>query len=440
MPKKSEPELFVVHCVDTEGPLDESITATFSRLKEIYGISADPSVETLEEIQRQQASFVPKEIAETVAKTFSPENLSYLRNWIELDEMLRHYFSSDFRSRFKDDFGNLFATSWFVMDHEEYQSNPRNKTIGQGEIHKKYADLLHSHPDVEDEIQYHFHPSSISGNPVGAATSYANSMPRILSDLAMRLITFDWFPTCFRPGFHSIRPDSHLFLEQWFPFDFSNQSHEDLENQPDLAGGRFGDWRRAPRTWQGYRPSLSDHQKAGSLERVIFRCLNVGSRLRELKRNHIIEAFDEANTNGSAILAFTNHDFRDIRSDVSRVVQEVRDVQKKFSRVRVRFASASEAARRHLNLGPERPDLNVALMDNLLTVQTDMTKLHSHQPFLAIKTRDGVFLHDNFDEFDSKGSFCFTFDSQTIELESVDTIGVAVVGKNGKPATAIVSL
>jgi len=438
--ERGQPELLLVHCVDTEGPLDETLEATFARLEDIYGIAVEPTVSNLRKIQQKKASFIPRDLTELAAKTFSQENLSYLRTWGEVDEMLQSYFSNEFRSRLVDDFGGQIATSWFVMDHEDYKPNPRNKAIGQGVVHEKYADFLLRHPSVRDEIQYHFHPSSISGNPVGAGTSFANSLPRLTSDLAMRLITFQWFPSTFRPGFHSVRPDSHLWLEQWFPFDFSNQAYETSENQPDLSHGRFGDWRRAPRTWRGYRPSLADHQLPGSLDRTVFRCLNVGTRLRELQDQHITQAFIEAKDQGSAILAFTNHDFRDIREDVSNVVSDVKRVQRVFPDVKVRFANASDAARQHLMLGEEVPHLEVVLDENRLLVTTNQTQLHSHQPFLAIKHRHGAFLHDNFDQLDGVNTFCYTFDLQTIPLNLVETIGVAVVGKNGKTATALVNL
>ena len=31
--------LYVVHCVDTEGPLNETLDATFERLESIFGIT-----------------------------------------------------------------------------------------------------------------------------------------------------------------------------------------------------------------------------------------------------------------------------------------------------------------------------------------------------------------------------------------------------------------
>ena len=43
--------LHVVHCVDTEGPLNETLEATFERLKHIYHIDLEPSEGTLKKLQ-----------------------------------------------------------------------------------------------------------------------------------------------------------------------------------------------------------------------------------------------------------------------------------------------------------------------------------------------------------------------------------------------------
>jgi hypothetical protein len=39
--------VYVVHCVDTEGPLHESVEAIFERLKGIFGLDLEPSVALL---------------------------------------------------------------------------------------------------------------------------------------------------------------------------------------------------------------------------------------------------------------------------------------------------------------------------------------------------------------------------------------------------------
>ena len=43
--------VYVVHCVDTEGPLHESLDATFQRLREIFKLDLEPSADTLRRLQ-----------------------------------------------------------------------------------------------------------------------------------------------------------------------------------------------------------------------------------------------------------------------------------------------------------------------------------------------------------------------------------------------------
>lgn len=425
-------EVLVVHCVDTEGPLDETIEATFERLENIFGVTASPTQHNLHLIQQKNASFIPPDLAESVAVAFSPRLLDYNRNWEEIDLQLDRFFSAGFRTNFLDSFGNPWVTSWFAMSHDFYSPNPRRKAVGPGVVQEKYEDRIQQNSGWGDEIQLHFHPSAIGGNPIASATSYVNSIARLAQDLALRLHRFQWFPSAFRPGFHSLRPDSHLWLEQWFPFDFGNQSYDSPEDQPDLASGRFGDWRRAPKTWQGYNPSLTDYQRPGDLRRTIFRCLNLGTRFRELHQEHVDEAFQEAREFGSAVLAFTDHDFRDMTPDVGTISSFLTEAQKRFPEVKFRFANATEAGRRHLGLGPHAPYLSVAVQENRLQVSVKSEELHSHQPFLSLETHDGEFLHDNLDKTLDSDTFTYTFDSQTLPLGFVKSVGVAVVGSNGR--------
>ena len=46
-----KPVLHIVHCIDTEGPLDEDIQATFERLDYIFGIKLKPTRENLIALQ-----------------------------------------------------------------------------------------------------------------------------------------------------------------------------------------------------------------------------------------------------------------------------------------------------------------------------------------------------------------------------------------------------
>ena len=109
------------------------------------------------------------------------------------------------------------------------------------------------------------------------ASSYVNS-PELYQIITRRIIERNWFPVVNRAGFHCERPDSHLFLEQWIPFDLSNLSTEDyseLENSVDFRNGRTGDWRRSTTNWEVYQPHHDDYQIPGNCRRWIgrvFKC------------------------------------------------------------------------------------------------------------------------------------------------------------------------
>jgi hypothetical protein len=309
------PLIHFVHCIDTEGPLDEDIYATFERLKSIFNIELPATKENLSALQNKQINFGGLE--DSIAKCFDPKLLKYNKNWSEISEMLNTAMSNTFRNKMIDDFGGGWVYSWHCMDHVGLSENPRHKDFGYGNVFRFYKSKIRETNSTNDEINWHFHPLSITRNPLHAATSYSNNLELIVNIISRRIIEDEWFPIVNRPGFHSERPDSHLFMEQWIPFDYANQYYELEENQPDLANGRFGDWTRSPKTWRGYHPDFHDYQKTGSCNRIIFRCLNIGTRLRQLKYSHLQEAYHEAKEFGNSIIAFADHDYRDIIPDVN---------------------------------------------------------------------------------------------------------------------------
>ena len=46
--------VYIVHAVDTEGPMHESLSATFQRIYEHYGINIDPTKKNLELLQQKK--------------------------------------------------------------------------------------------------------------------------------------------------------------------------------------------------------------------------------------------------------------------------------------------------------------------------------------------------------------------------------------------------
>lgn len=431
--------LHVVHCIDTEGPLTETIVATFERIKAAFDIDLPPTAELLASLQNRAVPLNGREDA--IARMVAPKLLEYNSSWEAIRAMLDDALSPSFRREMLDDFGNGWVYSWHCMDHIGYTHNPRHKDVGYGNIFRTYRSILHETNSSQDELNWHFHPLSITGNPLAAATSYTNCYRQLNEILCRRIIEDDWFPVVNRPGFHSERPDSHVFLEQWIPFDYANQSHHEEDDQPDLALGRFGDWRRAPRTWKGYHPSHDDYQTAGHCRRSIFRCLNVGTRLRPLTELHVREAFAQANSEEQAILAFADHDYRDIRPDVGAVRSMIARIRRDFPEVSLRFSGAEKAAREVLGVSTEAaPRLSLELEGNRLVVGLLEGQIFGPQPFLALKGREGALFHDNLDIQDPGRLWTYTLDEQTIPLSAVSIAAVGSAGRFGDFCTAKLSL
>lgn len=429
-------ELYIVHCIDTEGPLYESLPATFDRMQAILGIDIAPTRENLERIQRGEVDLGGKEKAAQMI--FSPELLAYNDTWGKIDGMLDTMLSSEYRLQFSDSAGNGWIYSWFILDHIDFLVNPRRRDIGYHNIFDHYCERLRQGESSRDEVHWHFHPMSTYREAHTCGTSLLRS-PHVIETLARRVIDRCWFPTSYRAGFHAERPDIHWFLEQWIPFDFSNQAMSGLTTdgyQRDTSNGRFGDWRRAVDDWSHYHPSHDDYQVPGDCRRTIFRCLNVGTRLRLLTQEDVTAAFSRAADGHPTMLAFTNHDFRDMRSDVAKTYAMIAQSAKEHPEVSWYHLGAKEAAQRILGIDSKRdqPTVDVCIdaVEGGAVVSVKVSeKLFGPQPFLAIKTQDNRYLTDNFDLQVPGLSWTYTFDSQTIPIHAVESIGVATTFMDG---------
>lgn len=435
--------LHIVHTIDTEGPLDEDLPATFQRIKDLFGVDLPASRQTLAGLQ---AGTIPLGgIEQKVATVVAPELLAYNRNWADIQSMLDNAMSPGFRRQIVDDFDNGWVYSWHCVDHLGFRDNPRHKDKGYGNVFRFYRNMIRETGSGSDELNWHFHPLSITREPLAAATSFVNSLDVLLDVWCRRIIEDRWFPTTNRPGFHSERSDANLFFEQWIPFDYANQAtDEDATGQRDTLLGRFGDWRRAPRSWQGYHPDHDDYQVPGNCRRWIFRCLNIGTRFRLLRRHHLVEAFEEARKHGSAIIAFADHDYRDLRPDVQQFRRLLADVRPLFDDVSIRFSGAHEAAQSHVaatesGLVSDPVVLELGLDGERLHVRRRSGQVFGPQPFLALRDKGGRYFHDNFDLIEPGNHWTYVFDAQTLPLEVVDRIGVGCAGRSGGSFVATLS-
>lgn len=431
--------VYIVHSIDTEGPLYESLEAKFERIKDLFGIdNLEITSTNLEKLKNKKIDLKGKE--ENVAAILNSHLSEYNDSWEKIELMIKKIFSKKFRYQMTDSFDNPWIFNWHCLDHVGYKANPRKRDLGYFKIFDKYKKFISENYDYNDRIHWHFHPMSTYNEAHKCASSYVNS-PELYQIISRRIIERNWFPVVNRAGFHCERPDSHLFMEQWIPFDLSNMSTEDysiLENSVDFRNGRTGDWRRATTNWEVYQPHHDDYQIPGNCRRWIGRVLNVKNRISSIDQKEMDKAFNQANSGQSALVGVTGHDFRNLGTEVDEVQNFIKNSSIKYPDVKFCFSEASFAFKRMIygNLKEEKIDLDVEFFNEKgdvpnIRVKTLNGNVFGPQPFLAIKTKSGRFIHDNFDFDLKKGIWHYAFFSATLPITDIEKIGIASNDKYG---------
>jgi hypothetical protein len=431
----------IVHCIDTEGPLFESLGAKFERLRELFGITdIEPTRANLGKLQRGEVDLSGKEDA--VKELLSSHRSKYNETWTELDAMLEQITAPEFRRSRTDSIGNGWRYSWFCMDHIGFDYNPRRRDIGYHNIFDRYRDLISTQADAHDGLQWHFHPMSTYRDAHRCGTHYFRD-PVIFQILARKVIERGWFPAAYRAGFQAERPDSHWFLEQWIPFDITNMALDDnseLDRSIDLRNGRSADWRQAPSDWSIYNPSHDNYQRPGTCRRVIARCLNVLNRIASIDQREMDKAFARAADGATTLVGICSHDWRDMGAEVEHVRDLVDEARRRFPGVEVRFSEVVEAFRAVLwPHGPDESALDLELILHpasngdvaSIEVHTKSGKVFGPQPFLAIETIGRQFIHDNFDFSPCGTRWHYALHDDTLPLDQVARIGVAANDRFG---------
>jgi hypothetical protein len=418
------------------------VEATFERLHGIFHLDLQPSADLLRRLQAGSVDLGGLESA--VQKVLDPQLLAYNDTWDKVDAMLADALSPAFRGRVRDTRGNGWVYNWFCVDHVDYDVNPRRRDIGYHNVFDHYAGVLRDTASPQDGLHFHYHPHPFNREAHRCATHWWSASDSLGQIFCRRIIDRLWFPAAHRPGFHVTRPDSHWLLEQHLPFDFANQSAADVQEdaaQFGLGDGRYGDWRRAPRTWEPYHPAHDDYQVPGDCRRWIARCLNVGTRYRLLTERDVRQAFSEARDERPVVLAITNHDFRDLRVDVNVTRELIARVAEDYPDVPFAFSEALDAMRSALRL-ESRPACSLEMSitrvgdSHVLRIETE-TPAFGQQPWLAIRTVAGTYHHDNLDIHQPFRSWQYVFDGDTFPLAALDKVGVAASNAYGLTTVAV---
>jgi hypothetical protein len=440
----------IVHCIDTEGPLYESPATMYERLSESFDLSGIARTRANLKLMREGALNLNGQEA-AVRSVIESHRSKVLGSWTELEAMLERVTAPSFRNRLSDSAGHGWIYNWFCMDHIGYDYNPRRRDIGYHNIFDYYQAMVDADKVSGDGLHWHFHPMSTYQDAHRCATHYFRT-PDIFEILSRKVIERGFFPNCYRAGFQAERPDSHWFLEQWIPFDFSNMAIDDwaaIDSHVDFRDGRSGDWRGAPSDWSIYHPDHDDWRKPGACRRWIARTLNVLNRIASVEQTEMDKAFQRVVDGKPALVGICSHDWRDLGPEVEYLTGLVAESARRFPGVPFYFQEARRAFREVASDESSAPrsdalDLEVTIRpasaDDVpsLHVRTRAGKVFGPQPFLAIELKGRRFVHDNLDFSPTGTTWSYAFHGDTLPLEDVARIGIAANDANGNTCVRVV--
>jgi len=430
--------VWVAHVVDTEGPLYESLEAKFQRVEELFGpLGIEPSSVALRAIQDGNYPFPDPDLGRRVAHVLSGHRSKVFGSWAEIESMLGEFLSSEFRQRYCDPNGEPWTVTWHCLDHVGFARNPRHRDHGMYNVFDRYVEFLRDSPHLRDDIEWHCHAVSTFGDAHRCATHYLrDGIPyRILAD---KVVNRNWFPSTFRAGCQSERPDIHAFLEQWLPFDISNMAVKQEDDEaPDYEFGQLGDWRGAPTDWSIYTPSHDDYRVPGSCRRRIARALNPLNRLGRLTRPEVSNAYKTASDGNDVILGIASHDWRDLRREVRHVHELLRSEWVNWPTVSTQFVTSRDAFINACDLRDDEPMRLEAHIESVSSSQTPRLVIRQSsgqvfgaQPFLAMRLVTGEVIHDNLDRPEDK-VWSYAFTPNTLPIGLIDRIAVAANSAGG---------
>lgn len=434
-------KVFIVHAVDTEGPLTETYNETIKRFNYII----KPKIKINNKSQLFKALDV-KNFNKKIQKNFNPHLLKYNNSWSDIRVMLNKLKETGLRTKLLDSDKKAYKITWHCMDHVNYKTNLRKRTLGYNKIFDFYKNYINKN-NLEDEIEFHFHPMSIykECHRDGYLLMRNDNLYQIL---CRRILDRNWFPSSFRAGFHSERQDLHTFLEYFIPFDLSNinknkRLHKNFKAH--LASSGY-DWRRATDKWEIYNPDFYDYQKKGKCKRHIGRVLSIMDRTVAIDQNEVDAAFDRANKNKKTMLAVTNHDFRNINYEIDYFLKMIKKSSNKFPNVKFFYNSTAEGFRNCLNLNNDKNNkLKMKiykLNDNSFKIKAVKGNVFGPQPFLALKLKSGKYVHDNLN-FDLKlqNTWYYTVNRQhNFSFKDLKSIGVGACDKYGNTSVDVMNI
>jgi len=315
-----------------------------------------------------------------------PSNDKLLKTWNHVDMAMDKIFIEDFRYMFPDSKGNGLKIGWFFLTWTGFLTNPRGRDFGYHKVRDHYIErwgkLMKKYED-EDCWHYHHPSKSKIGNEWGfdwnENTEYSNIISR-------QILERGWFPTCYRAGGTIHTNESSNWIDNWFPFDYSNRAPISI---PGII-----DWSKAKRDWSLYKPDIYDFTKPGFGKRYIARTLDLVTGAYSIDENEITNAFKLASSGQPAILSVFDHDYRDIADRIGNYLSQINHVAMSYPNVSWEYANPSEAICKSVQFenSPKSILVEAAIYENILRIWTT-SPIHQNIPWIAFENEKGDVIH-----------------------------------------------
>jgi SAM-dependent methyltransferase len=314
-----------------------------------------------------------------------PGNPELLGTWEQVDAAMNELFDDRFRRARPDPSGGGMRFGWFFLTWTGFTSNPRGRDFGYHAVRDHYLQRWAARiEELGDEQCWHYHHPPVSGvgNEWGLDWSASDEHDRILS---RQVLERGWWPVCFRAGGTIMSAESSRWVDEWFPFDYSNRA--------PLALPGLVDWSSGVAEWRLYHPDPEDFRRPGAGRRRMARCLDLVTSVHTLDADDVEEAFARAETGDDAVLAVFEHDYRDIAGRLDTLSALVHEAASRHPEIDWRYAAPVEAARSALDVPPPRRlELEAAVPARRVHVWST-EPLFQSIPWLAVRTPEGEIVH-----------------------------------------------
>jgi hypothetical protein len=376
----TSPAVLVVHCIDTEGPLGGD------------------------------------------ARRYPDGSKEFFDTWDDIAVSLREITDPPFRQQYVDSLGNAYRYNWFIMDFTGFKTNPKCRVA---EYQDTYDHLKALNTGI-DGFYWHYHAPPTSGIGDQWAESWLDSNEHNII-LARRLLERGDFHAAFRAGGTiEDEPSSH-WLEQVFPIDYSNRVSHRSTPGADLF---HFNWYGAPPLWGSYHPHHADLLKPGSMERVIYRCLDLVSRYNTIEQYDVDECFAMARYyQRDVVFSYFSHDTRDMRPETYSIYEKLQAGAQTYGIPWI-SCTALQAHQLYHQMQPEKVRVEVEPAEKGLLITTDRAPFQK-LPFVAAQLTNGRFVRLYPNPLSDKEWWL------PVDLGLLERLGVGVTSRTGDKALCV---